>query len=105
MIAVSAPKVRPQKLALANTTIAWSCGIPVITTPVGIASNIDNQIAKTIEIDNETELANAIIDFIDEKLTFNKEKILQFSQQFSEKSVLEKYNLLINQYLEIESHL
>ncbi len=84
---------------------AWSCGIPVITTPVGIASNIDNQIAKTIEIDNETELANAIIDFIDEKLTFNKEKILQFSQQFSEKAVLEKYNLLINQYLEIESHL
>jgi len=83
---------------------AWSCGIPTIRTPVGIASNIDNQISKTVEIGNSFNLANIMNDFLENKLSFNQEKIIKHAKQFSESYVLEEYKKIINTFLNIKHH-
>ncbi len=75
---------------------SWACGTPTISTPVGVASNVQSDISTTIEINNISNLSEAMEKFIEKKINFDRSKIIQYAQQFSEKEVLSKYNNLLS---------
>lgn len=82
---------------------SWACGIPTISTPVGIATNVESDISTTIETNNISSLSEAMKNFIENKIIFDRSKIIQHSQQFSEREVLSKYNNLLSSIFQTNS--
>ena len=74
---------------------AWSSGIPTITTPVGIASNLNNELGISVEKNNTNELATAMEVFISGKKNFDAEKIKLYAERFSEKEVISHYDSIL----------
>lgn len=73
---------------------AWSCGIPVISTPVGIAAQMDSQLGLLVSNFDPLSLALEMEKLIDGK-EFHRQTIREYALQFSNKVVLEQ---LINLY-------
>lgn len=76
---------------------AWSCGVPTITTEVGIANNLPKEIGILIQKNNTEDLANAMSEFISSKITFDTKTIQAYAKKFSEKEVLLKYDSIIKE--------
>jgi len=74
---------------------AWSCGIPTITTSVGIAHNLNNELGILVEKNNTNELSEAMEAFILGKKTFDIAKIKRYAERFSEKEVLSRYDTIL----------
>ncbi len=73
---------------------SWSTGTPVITTPVGIAQNLDKELGLQVEIQNVNSLVHAMEQFIKLETDFNPSQIQQKSNSYNRKTVLE----LIDQF-------
>lgn len=68
-------------------TEAWACGIPTITTPVGIGFDLPHEMGINVKINDPLSLAIAMEKVIN-GLTFDPEIIRQHALQFSDKHVL-----------------
>jgi glycosyltransferase involved in cell wall biosynthesis len=76
---------------------AWSCGLPVITTPVGIGETIDMKLGYQVEVGNAALLARTMFRFTQEKDRFDSHLIRTHSKQYSSENVLSIYKKVINQ--------
>lgn len=71
---------------------SWACGIPTITTPVGIGYQLSPELGYNTEINNPESLANAMIQMINEKDQFSSDKIRQKGLEFSAENILHTLN-------------
>jgi glycosyltransferase involved in cell wall biosynthesis len=73
---------------------AWSCGIPVISTSVGIAADMDSHLGLVVQGMDPLSLALEMEKMIEGK-EFQRQRIREHALQFSKKFVLDQ---LINTY-------
>ncbi|MBI1836556.1 MAG: glycosyltransferase family 4 protein [Flavobacteriia bacterium] len=71
---------------------AWSCGIPVITTPVGIGKDLPAELGSQVEVNNPESLAKAMHRMIIRKREFDSVAIRKYANRFSPKNVLMTYD-------------
>ncbi|MCO5260779.1 MAG: glycosyltransferase family 4 protein [Crocinitomicaceae bacterium] len=77
---------------------AWSSGIPVISTPVGIAYEKNEQ--SLIQVDGSSEsLVNAISYFIDNKEKYQSNEIKECALPFSSTAFIEKITIVYESLL------
>ncbi len=67
---------------------AWATGTPVISTNVGIADNMNDQLGIQVSKNDVASLVNAMKQFIDEKVTFDQKKLKEASAPFASSEVL-----------------
>ncbi len=77
---------------------AWSSGLPVISTPVGIASNLQDELGIQVGVNDIPALANAMLTIMAGK-KFNNGKIREFALQYSELNILSQIQTIYNKYL------
>lgn len=77
---------------------AWATGTPVISTPVGIAIDLDPKLGIQTKSDNVTSLKNAMLQFIENRNNFNSQEIREEGLKFSTEEVRKKLN---DYYLEV----
>lgn len=69
---------------------AWCTGLPVITTPVGVAYNMDHSLGILLNEASISELATAIETISTGALKFESATIREYGLQFSKENVLKK---------------
>jgi glycosyltransferase involved in cell wall biosynthesis len=62
---------------------AWACGIPVISTPVGIADGMNKKLGTLVPIGDEDALAEAMTHMIENHTLFDSEWIHAYASRFS----------------------
>lgn len=62
---------------------AWACGIPVISTPVGIAEGMDKKLGTLVPIGDEDALAEAMAQMMEKRALFDSEWIRDYANRFS----------------------
>jgi len=67
---------------------AWACGIPVISTSVGIAAELPNALGIQVETRNPLSLAIGM-ERIFNGTTFDRKVIRQYALHYSNEAVLE----------------
>lgn len=77
---------------------AWSCGLPVISTPVGIASHLAYELGIQVNINDSLSLTQAMERIIKGE-QFDPIAIRNHALQFSEEQILEKIKNLYSRYL------
>lgn len=75
---------------------SWACGIPVITTPVGIGYNMPGELGYNTTINDPNSLAEAMLKMMEGKSQFDKEKIRQKGMEYSAQNVLNTLNQYLN---------
>ncbi len=78
---------------------AWATGTPVISTPVGIAKNLDKEVGILVEIQNVTSLVKAMKQVVNQEISFNNSKIQSKSKEYSSELVLKQVDYLYLQVL------
>ncbi len=71
---------------------AWSCGVPVISSNVGIATNMSKDLGRNIPKNDPSSLAEMMLSI--QKSTFDVEKIRNHAMQFSNEAILAKLHAL-----------
>ena len=74
---------------------SWACGVPTITTSVGIGDNISPSLGIQIEKNNTHELAAAMQKVIQEEISFDPHVISAYAQQYSEQNILLTFEKLL----------
>ncbi|MGY8927122.1 MAG: glycosyltransferase, partial [Flavobacteriales bacterium] len=74
---------------------AWATGTPIITTKVGIASDMPLKSGVNIEHDNDQELAEVMLSFIEQGIKFDKVQIREYAKQFGNDEILSSWTDLI----------
>jgi glycosyltransferase involved in cell wall biosynthesis len=67
---------------------AWATGTPVISTNVGIADNLNDNLGIQVSKNDVASLANAMRQFIYQKVTFDQNKLKEASESFASNQVL-----------------
>ncbi len=80
---------------------AWCCGIPVISTPVGIASNMESSLGVQLNNSTSAELELAIEAVTSGALQFNPKLIREYGLQFSKHKVLEQLKTLFEPHFKV----
>jgi glycosyltransferase involved in cell wall biosynthesis len=75
---------------------AWACGIPTITTSVGIAKDLPSSLGIQIEVNNKTSLSNAMLEIMNGTTVFDSAVIQSHSEQYSGENVLSIYETLLD---------
>ncbi len=75
---------------------AWACGLPVITTPVGIGKDLKPELGYQVEIGNPESLAKGMYKMMNNKGKFNSTVIRNHAKLFSKEHVLKTYKHLID---------
>jgi len=80
---------------------AWCCGLPVISTPVGIALNMDPSLGVQLKDSTVQELEFAIESVTSGALQFHPKTIRQYGLQFSKQNVLEQLKTLFEPHFKV----
>ena len=78
---------------------ACATGTPVISTPVGIAYNLDSNLGYQTECNNPISLKEAMLMIIQKQKKFSPDDIRKQALQYSEQSILEQWNKTINKHV------
>lgn len=78
---------------------SWATGTPVISTPVGIAGNLEKEVGLQVEIQNVSSLVKAMKQCINQETNFDKALIQSKSKIYSSESVLKQIDHLYQQLL------
>ena len=78
---------------------AWATGTPVISTSVGIAHNMPEQLGIQVEMNNPESLCEGMRKIVDGEIEFNSEQIVAHAQNFSETTILNKWTAIIDKYV------
>jgi glycosyltransferase involved in cell wall biosynthesis len=76
---------------------AWSCGVPVITTPVGIAAKMNANLGFTVKDDSPLSLAIEMEKIL-QGYKFDSQRIREYALKYSNEVVFEQLSNLYNQY-------
>lgn len=71
---------------------AWSSGVPVISTPVGIARELPPEAGVSVNAPTAKDLHTALERFLERRSSFDPEKIRDRSAAYSEKAVLDSFD-------------
>lgn len=74
---------------------AWACGIPTITTSVGIGHQLPSSLGIQIEINNTQSLADAMLKIIQKDVSFDSHLIQSYAEKYSEKNILSIFEKLL----------
>ena len=74
---------------------SWACGIPTITTSVGIGNQLPSSLGFQVDINNPKSLANAMLEIMNETAIFDSSFIRSHAEQFSGENVLSTYDTLL----------
>jgi glycosyltransferase involved in cell wall biosynthesis len=77
---------------------AWSCGLPVISTPVGIAAHLTSELGIQVNVNDSLSLAQAMERIIKSE-QFDPIAIRNHALQFSEEQILEKIKNVYSKHL------
>ncbi len=80
---------------------AWACGIPVISTPVGIGAEMDDHLGLTVQNNDPLSLALEMEKMIHGK-EFQRQIIREHALKFNKESFKEQWTNLLGQYLKID---
>lgn len=87
---------------------AASFGVPIISTDVGVARDIigDNEGGRIIQLDHN-QVANAILDYLNNDIIYNNASsfVLERSKKFSISSVVDSYEKIFMQTIEMKKSL
>jgi glycosyltransferase involved in cell wall biosynthesis len=78
---------------------AWSCGIPIVSSPVGIAKNMSPEIGILVPNLDENSLADALQKFCTEKKKYSSDLIRKSTEKYSKGAVAKAFDNLYNQHL------
>lgn len=79
---------------------AWATGTPTLTTPVGIADNMSEDLGVILKIGDRKNLSATLYDFIQNKRNhFNGEIIAEYGMQYCGERILEKWSALIDKHV------
>jgi glycosyltransferase involved in cell wall biosynthesis len=78
---------------------ALSCGKPIITTPVGIASQLSGDIGIEVKVDDIASLVRGINTFLNNPNHFQSTAIRAHALQFDEHTVLDQLNAYYERFL------
>ena len=79
---------------------AWATGTPTLTTPVGIAHDMSDDLGIQLEKGDRKKLAATLLDFIQHKRNhFDGKKIAEHGMQYSGERILEKWSNLIEKHV------
>jgi glycosyltransferase involved in cell wall biosynthesis len=78
-------------------TEAWACGIPTITTPVGIAQNMPESVGLEVKQKDSLGLAIALEKVLN-GLEFDSNAIREYAMQFSDETVLQQLKNLYQKF-------
>lgn len=67
---------------------AWATGTPVISTPVGIAKSLDPKAGIQVKINDPESLKLAMQSFVEKKVSFDQQELLQFALSYTPEKVL-----------------
>ncbi len=76
---------------------AWSCGLPVISTPVGIAYKLNKELGIQVEKNDVEALSSAMLTIIEGK-KFDSNAIRKHALQYTEKEILNQIQTIYNNY-------
>ncbi len=71
---------------------AWSCGVPVISSNVGIAKDMSPDLGILVEKMEIESLTFALKQFIESRKVYDKQKIRNHALQFSNENVLKSFD-------------
>lgn len=77
---------------------AWMTGTPVISTPVGIASNMPDFLGTRIEKNHIVDMKKALLNFASGNLAFDPQQIHTYSKQFASSNVKEQLKQLFEKH-------
>lgn len=80
---------------------AWLTGTPVISTSVGVASEMPAFLGQNVEQDNAVHLANTITAFSKGEYTFDPAAIREHALQFTDQHVLSQLKEQFERYFDI----
>jgi glycosyltransferase involved in cell wall biosynthesis len=75
---------------------AWACGIPVISTPVGIAAQVDSSLGINVKDNDSLSLAMAMEKILNDA-TFDPQTIRKHALQFSDNTIASALNKLYSE--------
>lgn len=80
---------------------AWSVGLPVLATSVGIATNIPDFLGRNIPQNDPAALSKLLLSFAAKEYEFDPEKISAYAKQYDAKKVLNQLHTIFNTQLSI----
>lgn len=75
---------------------SWACGIPTITTPVGIGYDLSNELGIQVEPKSVESLARAMTSIIYEEKSFDSSAIRRHAIPFSEEKIISTFEKIIS---------
>lgn len=75
---------------------SWACGIPTITTPVGIGYDLSNKLGIQVEPKSVESLARAMTSIIYEEKSFDSSAIRRHAIPFSEEKIISTFEKIIS---------
>jgi L-malate glycosyltransferase len=82
---------------------SWASGIPVISTPVGIAFNLDKRLGLSVGINQTKELANAMERMINKEIQFDPVYLKNHAAQFDNALVLKQLTTFIQNEIQTKN--
>ncbi|HIP32234.1 MAG TPA: glycosyltransferase [Crocinitomicaceae bacterium] len=79
---------------------AMMTGTPVISTSVGIATELNKNLGLNVENNNVSELASAMMEITSKSESYSKKEIREFAMNYSQESILQKWTTLIDSYVD-----
>jgi glycosyltransferase involved in cell wall biosynthesis len=80
---------------------AWSTGLPVFTTSVGIATDLPDFLGRNIPQNDSAALSQVLLSFAAKEYEFDSKKISAYAQQYAAKEVLNQLHTIFNTQLSI----
>jgi len=75
---------------------AWSSGLPVFTTSVGIATDLPDFLGRNIPQNDPAALSQLLLSFAAKECVFDSEEISAYAQQYDAKKVLDQLHTIFN---------
>jgi glycosyltransferase involved in cell wall biosynthesis len=75
---------------------AWSSGLPVFTTSVGIATDLPDFLGRNIPQNDPAALSQLLLSFAAKENVFDSEEISAYAQQYDAKKVLDQLHTIFN---------
>ncbi len=73
---------------------AWSCGIPTITTPVGIAADMPEENGRIVKIGDTLSMAMGMEELLLKTKQYDPETIRKHALQFAAENILQQWDAL-----------
>lgn len=77
---------------------ALSTGTPIISTNVGIAKELPEDVIERVEQSNVAELTAKMLAFMHGELTFDSSKMVEEGTKFHGETILKKWDIIIDKY-------